>query len=74
MINNVEKVDDYMLPTTDFVFKRIFGYEGNEDICMDLISSIIGKKVKNLKYKNPYMYRDFFKDKEIGRASCRERV
>ena len=40
-----------MLPTNDMVFKRIFRYEGNEDLCMDLVSSIIGEKITKLEIK-----------------------
>ena len=32
-------------PKNDYVFKRIFGWEGNEDITGDLISSIIVEKM-----------------------------
>lgn len=63
MVKNKE-MDDYMSPLNDFVFKRIFGYEGNEDICKDLVSSIIGRNIKSLEFKNPYMHRDFKDDKE----------
>ena len=36
------KKEEYLIPTNDFVFKRIFGYEGNEEITKGLISSILG--------------------------------
>jgi predicted transposase/invertase (TIGR01784 family) len=58
------KKADYMLPTNDFTFKRIFAYEGNEDITKDLISSIIGKEIKSIEFKNPYLLRDFRDDRE----------
>jgi predicted transposase/invertase (TIGR01784 family) len=58
------KMADYMLPTNDFVFKRIFGDEANEDITKDLISSIIGTEIKSIEFKNPYLLRDFKEDKE----------
>ena len=36
-------------PKIDYVFKRIFGFQGNEDITAEFISSIINKKVSNIK-------------------------
>lgn len=37
-----------ILPTNDYVFKRIFGYKGNEDITKNLINSIINTKVTSI--------------------------
>ena len=35
-------------PKNDYVFKRIFGWEGNEDITGDLISSIMEEEIKDV--------------------------
>lgn len=36
----------YVQPTNDYVFRRIFGYPGNEKITEDIISEIIGEKLE----------------------------
>ena len=58
------KKEEYLIPTNDFVFKRIFGYEGNEEITKGLISAILGKKIKKIELKNPFLLREFRDDKE----------
>ena len=60
----MKQIPEYQLPKNDFVFKRIFGYEGNEDITKDLISSIIGENINKIKFKNPYLLKDISVDKE----------
>ena len=55
---------EYELPQSDFMFKRLFGYEGNEEITKDLISSIIGEPINTIEFKNPYVLRNISKDKE----------
>ena len=59
-----EQKPEYMLPKNDFIFKKLFGSEGNELITKDLIETIIGKKIKKLEFKNPYLLREAKKDKE----------
>ena len=54
---------DYMLPTNDIVFKKIFGTEGNEDITKDFIGCIIGRNIKKLEFKDPNLLRDYSNDK-----------
>ena len=58
------KIPEYMYPKNDFIFKRIFGYEGNEEITKDLVSNIIGEEIKTLEFKNPYLLRETKDDKE----------
>ena len=53
-----------MLPKNDFIFKRLFGHEGNEEITKDLVSSIIGENIRKLEFKNPYLLGDIHEDKE----------
>ena len=55
---------DYMLPKNDFIFKKLFGSEGNEAITKGLIETIIGQKIKKLEFKNPYLLREAKEDKE----------
>ena len=50
--------------TSDILFKRIFGFEGNEDITRNLVSSILGRKIEKLSFKNPIQYRKKYNDKE----------
>lgn len=43
-----------LLPITeDFTFKRVFSYEGNEDVLIDLLEAILEIKIKWVKVKNP---------------------
>ncbi len=64
MVKSSKEIPKYMYPQNDFIFKRLFGYEGNEDITKDLVSNIIGKKIKSLEFKNPYLLRENIDDKE----------
>ena len=51
-------------PKIDYVFKRLFGYEGNEDITKDFITSIIDKDITSLKLdSNPILEKDLLDDK-----------
>lgn len=59
-----KEVPEYMLPKNDHVFKRLFGYEGNENITKNLVSNIIGEEIKTLEFKNPYLLRESREDKE----------
>lgn len=64
LLNKNQEIPEYMYPKNDFIFKRLFGYEGNEEITKDLVSSIIGKPIKTLEFKNPYLLRETKDDKE----------
>ena len=39
----------------DYVFKRTFAYEGNEDVLKDLLEAILERKIKRIIVKNPEM-------------------
>ena len=60
---NNEKFPEYMRPTNDILFKKIFGADGNEQITKDLVSSILGKNIKKLEFKNPDLLRENLDDK-----------
>lgn len=48
----------------DYVFKRIFGHIGNEEITAGLLSSILDRNVSNLKLdNNPILEKDLLDDK-----------
>ena len=64
MLIHKREIPEYMYPKNDFIFKRLFGYEGNEDITKHLVSNIIGEKIKTLEFKNPYLLRETKDDKE----------
>ena len=53
-------------PKNDYVFKRIFGWVGNEKITGDLISSIIGEEVNDVDLDgNKILERDLI-DEKLG--------
>lgn len=55
-----------MIPTNDYVFKRLFGHVGNEKITAGLISSIIKQEIKTIKInENPITEKDM-KDDKVG--------
>ena len=61
-------------PKIDYVFKRIFGHVGNEDITASLISSIINKKVSDIELdSNPILEKDLMDDK-IGILDIRAKI
>ena len=40
--------NEVMVPTNDYVFKRIFGHKGNEEITKGLISAILKREIKEV--------------------------
>ncbi len=49
---------------TDYVFKRVFGYKGNEQITKNFLSCILGQKVSDIELeKNPILEKDLIDDK-----------
>ena len=51
-------------PKNDYVFKRIFGHTGNEDITKSFLSSIIPDKIEKIELDcNPIMDKDLLDDK-----------
>ena len=51
-------------PTNDYLFKRIFGYKGNEKITEDLIETILGRKCEVIEIKSDEVTeKDLRKDK-----------
>ena len=63
-MSKTQEIPAYMYPQNDFIFKRLFGYEGNEEITKNLVSNIIGEEIKTLEFKNPYLLRETKDDKE----------
>ena len=59
---------------TDYVFKRIFGYRGNEEITANLLSSILEKPINNLQLNcNPILEKDLLDDK-VGILDIRAKI
>jgi predicted transposase/invertase (TIGR01784 family) len=63
MIENGSK--PYILsPKNDYVFRFLFGEEGNEDILISLLSAILGREVHQATIKNPYLMKFYSETKE----------
>ena len=58
--------DNAMLPTNDYVFKRIFGHKGNEEITKGLISAIIKREIKSIKLDGKKILEKDLIDDKIG--------
>ena len=57
-------INKLLNPKIDYVFKRIFGYTGNEEITKAFISSIISKNIEEIKLDcNPITEKDLLDDK-----------
>ena len=57
-------INEALKPTNDYVFKRIFGKKGNEDITKDFINSVLKKDVEIVSLEeNPILEKDFRSDK-----------
>ena len=39
--------------TDDYIFKRVFAFEGNESVLKDLLEAILRKDIKTVTIKNP---------------------
>ena len=58
--------EPYILsPKNDFVFRLLFGEEGNEDLLASLLGSILDEEIKDVKIKNPYILKKYLEDKEV---------
>ena len=51
--------------TNDYIFKRIFAYEGNESILKDLLEAILKINIQKIQIKNPEIV-PFTKDEKRG--------
>ena len=57
-------IADLLDPKNDYVFKRIFGYTGNEEITKGLLESIIPDKIDKIELdSNPITEKDLLDDK-----------
>ena len=57
-------IAELLNPKNDYVFKRIFGYRGNEDITRDFLEAITKEKITEIKLDcNPITEKDLLDDK-----------
>ena len=61
-------------PKLDYVFKRIFGYKGNEDITKSLVSSIIKKEITELAIEGDKILEKDVLDDKIGILDIRAKI
>ena len=60
----MEHIDNLLDLKNDYVFKRIFGHTGNEDITTDLLENITKEKITDLELDcNPITEKDLFDEK-----------
>lgn len=53
-----------MVPTNDYVFQRIFGHVGNEEITKGLVSSILKREIQKVELnEKPILEKDLKNDK-----------
>ncbi len=58
--------EPYILsPKNDFVFRLLFGEEGNEDLLASLLGSILDEEIRDVKIKNPYILKKYLEDTEV---------
>ena len=70
----MKNIDKLLDPKIDYVFKRIFGYIGNEEITKELISSIIQKEISDIELdNNPILEKDLLDDK-VGILDIRAKI
>ena len=60
----IKKQKNIVIPTNDYVFKKIFGQVGNESITKSFISAIIDKKIESIELEeNTFLDKEIFDDK-----------
>ncbi len=63
-----------MDPKNDYVFKRIFGHVGNEEITKDLLSAILGKEITYVELdNNPILEKDL-SDSKVGILDIKAKI
>ena len=62
----ISKTEEFMLPTNDYVFKRLFGYKGNESFTKDLLKSILNIEIGKITVTSSVVLEKDLKDDKIG--------
>lgn len=57
---------ELLKPTNDYVFKKIFGKSGNEDILIDLLESIMNVKIKQIEIQKDATLERTIEDNKLG--------
>ena len=58
-------------PKNDYIFERLFGHKGNEELTKGLLSAILNKKIKEVDLsQNEVLEKDLL-TKKYRDASCR---
>ena len=60
----MEKTIQRLPITHDYVFKRVFSYEGNESVLKDFLEAVLKIKIKKVEVKNPELIKNSKKDKK----------
>ena len=61
-------------PKIDYVFKRIFGYAGNEDITKALLEAVLNAQISEITLEcNPILEKDLYDDK-VGILDIRAKL
>lgn len=63
---NVKKTEEKYYPTNDYLFKRIFGYKGNEKITEGLIEAILERKCEILEMKSDEVTEKDLRSDKVG--------
>ena len=70
----IEKYEEALKPTNDYVFKRIFGRRGNEEITKGFINSILNKKVEIVDLRESPILEKDLRDDKVGILDIRARL
>lgn len=47
----------------DYVFKRVFTYEGNEDLLRDFLEAILNIRIQKIEVQNPELPKNYKEEK-----------
>ena len=59
----MEEETEKLQITNDYVFKRVFSYEGNEDVLKDFLEAILNIEIEKIEIKNPELIKTIKKEK-----------
>ena len=62
-LKNARQQIDRLPLTNDYVFKRVFGKKGNENILKDLLEAILDIKIEKVEVQNPEIPKEAIEDK-----------
>ena len=57
-----KKIDKLPI-TNDYIFKRVFSYEGNESVLKDFLEAILDIKINKIEVKNPELIKSTKEEK-----------